>query len=77
MRVARGAKVRCELRAKMEVNAIFVKCLSGDTPITSKLSPGRYRRGCGGCHTAHGKRFFGNLVFYLYALICPKKVSVV
>jgi len=31
VRAARGAKVRCELRAKIKIKAIFVKCLCGDT----------------------------------------------
>ena len=31
VQAARGAKVRCELQAKIKINDIFAKCLCGDS----------------------------------------------
>ena len=42
MRAARRAKVRCELRAKIEINAIFVKCLYIERKVVLKGSVGMF-----------------------------------
>ena len=55
VQAARGTKIKWEMGTHTEINAIFVKCLYGDTGKDHcKHMPRKVSKGVWGCYTSNG-----------------------